>query len=100
LAYAVHVLGDDRVIDELGGALNLLGKGLAEGDFVFERIEIDALADIAVADGLNIFLGILGMDGILLGNRLILGSLRLRGRRLRRCGWRRGRRLCLARVLA
>jgi hypothetical protein len=63
---------------------------------MLERIEVDTLSDIAVADGFDIFLGVLGVHGILLCNRLILRSLGLRGlrrRRLRRDGLRG--RLCL-----
>ena len=56
MADAVHVFGDDGVIDKFGGAFYFLGERFAEGDFVFERIEVHALAYVAVADGVDIFL--------------------------------------------
>ena len=79
MAGAVHVLGDAGVIDKFGGAFHFLGQRFAKGDFAFERIEIGAFADVAVADRVDIFFGVLGMNGILLGNRLILRGLGLRG---------------------
>ena len=74
LADAIDVFGDDGVVNHFGGALDFLGEMLAEGDFAFEGIEIDALAEVAIADVVDVFLGILGIDGVLLGNRLILGG--------------------------
>ena len=56
LADAVDVLGDDRIVDDLGLALDFLRQLLAEGDFFLERVEVDALADIAIADFVGIFL--------------------------------------------
>jgi hypothetical protein len=43
---------------------------LAEGDFAFEGEEVDTFADVAIADGFDVFLGILGVHGILLLDRL------------------------------
>ena len=92
LAYAVDVFIDDGIFNELGGGIDLLGELLAEGDFTFERIKIGALANVTVADGVYVVLGILGMYCILLLNRLVLRSLGLRrrgSRRLRRSRLRR-----------
>src|SRR5208282_2800376 len=96
LAYAVDVFSDDGIIDELGGTLDFLGELLAEADFALERIEIGSFAYVAVADGVNVILRVLGVHRVLLRNRLILRSLRLRGWR----GRGRGLRLRLAGILA
>jgi hypothetical protein len=77
LANAVYVFGYDGIIDELGSAFDFLSELLAKAYFAFERIEIGAFAYVTVADGVDIFLGILGVHGILLRNRLILRSLGL-----------------------
>ena len=74
LTDAIDVFGDDGVVNHFGGAFDFLGERLAEGDFAFEGIEIDALAEIAIANVVDVFLGILGVDGVLLGNRLIRGA--------------------------
>ena len=42
---------------------------------MLDRIEIYALADVAVADGLDVFLGILGSNGVFLLDRLGPGLL-------------------------
>ena len=47
---AVDVLGDHRIVDDLGLALHFLGQLLAQADLFLQRVEVDALADIAVAD--------------------------------------------------
>ncbi len=94
LPHAVHVFGDHRVIDQLGGALDFLRESLAEGDFVLQRIQIDAFADAAIANGFHVFLGVFGIDGILLLDRLLLPGLGLLGCRLR-FGGIRGRRRAL-----
>ncbi len=78
LADAVHVFRDDGIIDKFGGALDFLGERFAEGNFVFKRIEIDPFADVAITDVVDVFLGVLGMDSVLLGNRLILRRLGFR----------------------
>ena len=56
LADPVDVLGDDRVVDDLGLALHFLRQPLAEGDFLLQRPEIDAFADVPIADFVGIFL--------------------------------------------
>jgi hypothetical protein len=66
LADTVDVFGDDGVIDELGGPLDFLGELLAEADFAFQGVQVYTLANAAVADGFDVFLGILGLDGFLL----------------------------------
>nr|QST87845.1 hypothetical protein [uncultured organism] len=85
LADAIDVFGDDGVVNELGGTLDFLGKPLPQGDFALEGVEVHALADVAVANGFDVFLGILGLDSVLLldglGGRRLL-CLRLRGRLL------------------
>ncbi len=78
LADAVDVLVDDRVVDELGLALDFGGELFAEGDFAFERVEIYAVADVAVADGVHVLLGAL-LDGRIVG---LLDGLVGRGRAL------------------
>ena len=54
LAHAVDVLRDDRVVDDLALALHFLGQLFAEGDFFLQRVEVHALADIAVSDGVRV----------------------------------------------
>ena len=56
LADAIDVLGDDRVVDDLGLALHFLRQLLAESDLLLEGVEVDALADIAIADFFRIVL--------------------------------------------
>ena len=56
LAHAVDVFGDDRIVDDLGLALHFLRQLLAERDLLLERVEVHALADIAIADLVGIFL--------------------------------------------
>ena len=57
---AVHVFSDERIVVELGFALDFLSHLAAERNLFFERIEVDALADIAVADLVGVFLLVLG----------------------------------------
>ena len=59
LAHAIHILGDDRVVDDLGLALDFLRHLLAERDLLFERIEVHPLAYVAVADLVWVFLLVL-----------------------------------------
>ncbi len=75
LANAIDVFRNDGVVNELGGALNFLSQLLAEGDFAFERKKVNALANVTVTDGFDVFLGVLGSDGVLLRDRL--GASRL-----------------------
>lgn len=67
---------------------------------MFERIEIDAFSDVAIADRIDVILGVFGMNRVLLLNRLIAGILRLRrGRRLRGSWLLWGRRSLRLRVV-
>ena len=59
LADAIDVLGDDRIVDDFRLALDLLRDLLAERDLLLDRVEVDALADVAIADGIGIFLFVL-----------------------------------------
>ncbi len=81
LADAVDVFGDHGIVNQLRGTLDFLGQLLAQGDFALERVEVHAFADAAIADGLDVFLGILWIYGVFLLNRLgtaLLLRLRLR----------------------
>ncbi len=51
----VDVFRDDRIVDNLGLPLDFLGHLLAQRDFFLDRVEVHALADIAIAD----FVGVL-----------------------------------------
>src|ERR1035437_1175792 len=53
---AVDVFGDDGVVNDLGLALHFLRQLLAECDFLFQGVEVQTFADVAVADFLGIFL--------------------------------------------
>ena len=55
LANPVHVFGDDRIVDNLGLTLHFLGHLLAQRDLFFDRVEVDALTDVAIADFVGIF---------------------------------------------
>ena len=59
LSHSVDVLGDDRVVNDLRVAFNLGRQLFAERDFLFDRIEVDALTDVPFADRLDVFLGLL-----------------------------------------
>ena len=76
------------IVDDLGLALHFLRQLLAERDFLVEGVEIHALADIAVADRVGIFLfgfvalrflGRCLLFGLLLGGLFLGGGLRLGG---------------------
>ena len=60
LTHAVYVLRDDRVVDDLRLALHLLRQLFAESDLLLEGVEVYALANVAVANRLGIFLLIFG----------------------------------------
>ncbi len=77
LADAIDVFGDDGVVDKFGGAFDFLGELLAETDFVFDGVEINTLTDAAVANGLDVFLGILGGDGVRRSDGSLLTGLGL-----------------------
>ena len=51
---AVHVLGDNRVVDDLGLPLHLLRQPFAERNLFFKRIEVYALTHVPVADRIGI----------------------------------------------
>jgi len=87
LANAIDVFSDDRIIDQFGRAFHFLGELFAETDFAFDGIEINAFADAAIADRVDILLGVLGFDGVRRSDRNIgagiafLLGFRGRGRR-------------------
>src|SRR5205823_6514351 len=67
-------------------------QALAEANLFFDGIKVYALADAAIADGFNVFLGILGIDAIRGGNGSLLAGLGLFGFvRRRGSGLLRGR---------
>ncbi len=70
LANAIDVFRNYGVVNQLGGALNFLSQLLAEGDFAFKRKKVNAFAHVTVADGFDVFLRVLGSDGVLLRDRL------------------------------
>ena len=55
LPHAIDVFGDHRVIDDLRVAFHVLRQRLAESDLLLERVEVHSLADLAVADRVNVF---------------------------------------------
>jgi len=59
LTHAVHVLRNDRVVDDLRLALHLLRQLFAESDLLLQRVEVYALANVTVANRFGIFLFIL-----------------------------------------
>ena len=61
LADAVDVFGNDRIVDDLGLALHFLRQLFAECDFLFQGVEVDAFADIAIADLFGIFFLVPGL---------------------------------------
>jgi hypothetical protein len=72
-----------------------LSEALAKSYFVLERIKVDALTRIAIADGIDVFLGILGVNGLLLLDGIVTGGGGLRSS----CGraillWNLRRSLC------
>jgi len=54
-----------------------LRQALAQADLALQRIEIDALANAAIADGFDVFLGVFGSNGIFLIDWLFAGRLGL-----------------------
>ena len=56
LADPVHVFADQRIVEHARLPLHFLGQLLAQRNFLFDGIEIDALADIAIADLVDILL--------------------------------------------
>ena len=60
LAKAVEVLGHQRIVDHLGLPLDLLCQGFAERHLLLQRVEIDPLAHIPIADLAGIVLLLVG----------------------------------------
>ncbi len=75
LSHAIHVLGDNGIVDQLRRALHFLRESLAERDLALQRIEVNTFADAAIANGFHVFLGILRVDRVLLLDRLRLPGL-------------------------
>ena len=73
LSYAIHVLRDDRIVDDLGLVLHFLGQLLAEGDLFLQRVEVRTLGDIAIADLVRILLFVLLLLFLL---ALVVGLIR------------------------
>ena len=82
----VDVLGDDRVVDDLGVLLDLGRELPAELDFLLEAVEVDGLADAALADLRDIFLGVfrLALGGVLGQAQFRLGDADCQDRRCRK----------------
>src|SRR2546422_3554266 len=59
LANAVDELDHDRIVHQFGGALHFLRQLLADSDLFLEGVEIHTLADVAVADLIDVGLRIL-----------------------------------------
>jgi len=60
LAHPVHIFGNHRIVDNLRLPLDVLRELLAQRDFFIDRVEIDALADVAIADLVGILLFVAG----------------------------------------
>src|SRR5208282_4280989 len=73
---AIHVFHHHWIIDKFCRAVHLLRQLLAERDLVLQGIEVEALADVAIADGVN----------VILAARLYVRLVLLRERWLRRRG--------------
>src|SRR5258708_32722480 len=92
---AVYVFVDDRVLNQLYGLFNLHGILLAHANLFFDRIPVEP-ADLAVADGVDIFLAAIVLRLALFAGLLVLvvrGRGGLGARRLLRVRRRGGRRL-------
>ena len=50
LANAIDIFRNDRIVDDLRLALHFLRHLFADADFFFDRVEVQAFADIAIAD--------------------------------------------------
>jgi hypothetical protein len=50
----VDILGDNRIVDDLGLPLHFLGELFAERDFFFDRVEVNAFTDVSIADLIGI----------------------------------------------
>src|ERR1700756_4536908 len=75
LSDAIYIFRDDRVVDELGRALDLLRQLLTECNFLFQRVEVRTFSHLPVPDRLDIIFGILRVDGVLLLDGLLLPFL-------------------------
>src|SRR5260370_28203594 len=98
LSDAIYIFRDDRVVDKLGRALDLLRQLLTECNFLLQRVEVRTLAHLPVPDRLDIIFGILRVDGVLLLDGLLLPFLYLPRRTFRFWWvWRRRGALCYGR---
>ena len=98
LPHAVHVFVHHGVVDELRALIDFLRELLAERDLVLERVEVQSLAHVAVADGVDVrFAARLDVRIVLLRDGLGLVRLRCGAWRLRLL---RGRRTLIARSAA
>src|SRR5260370_28644667 len=77
LSDAVYVLSDDRIVDNLRRALDLLRQLLTERNFLFQRVEVGTLTHLPIADGLDIVFRISRVYGVLLLDGLLLPFLYL-----------------------
>ena len=59
LTKPVHIFADQRIVEHAGLALYFFGQLLAERDFLLERVKVDALAHIAIADFVDVLLLVL-----------------------------------------
>ena len=77
LSYAVDVFHHHRIINEFCGAVHLLRELFAQRDLVLERVEVEPLANVAIANRIHI-VDAAGLDV----DRLLGGQRRFGGRRL------------------
>jgi hypothetical protein len=62
LGDTIQVFGDGGIVEEFLGALDFLAELFAKFLLAIQRKEIDALADISVADGVKILVGMGGFE--------------------------------------
>jgi hypothetical protein len=56
LADPVHVFGDHWIVDDLGLTFDLLRHLFTQRNLLFDRVKVQALADVTIADLIGIFL--------------------------------------------
>ncbi len=61
LSHAIDEFGNERVVDDLGLARDFGSELLAERHFLLDRIQVEALADVTVADQIGVALLALGV---------------------------------------
>ncbi len=74
---AINVLADHRIVDDARAHLDFLGELAAERDLAIDGVEVDAVADVALADEGDVVLGRHGAvngDAVLLDRRLRTGG--------------------------